>query len=91
MFEVLLYPVVFFPVSERKWQVSCYPAVPEDSTSLLELCLQHGAAEKRFRVVKLQAAAWKSGASVSTLPDAGEIGFDSSHSTVRHQVRSVKI
>ena len=63
-------------LSSAKWQVSCH-AVPEDSTSLFELCLQHGAAEKRFRAVKPQTAAWKSGSSVSTLPDAAVIEFDS--------------
>ena len=55
-----------------KWPVSCQPrvAVPEDSTGLFELCLQHGAAERRFRVVKPQTAAWK-----STLPDAAVRSF----------------
>jgi len=43
----------------------------ENSTSLFELCLQDGAAERRFRVVL-----------VSTLPDAAKIIFDSSRCAV---------
>ena len=73
------------PPLSSKWQVSCHPrvAVLQDPTSVFELCLQHGAAERRFRVAKPQTVAWKSDASVSTLPDAAVIEFDSSHSTAQ--------
>ena len=63
----------------------------QDSTSLFELCLQHGAAEKRFRAVKPQTAACKSSASVSTLPDAAVIEFDSRLATRQGLSHSVRL
>ena len=63
----------------------------QDSTSLFELCLQHGAAEKRLRAVKPQTAACKSSASVSTLPDAAVIEFDSRLATRQGLSHSVRL
>lgn len=73
-------------------QVAGQLSVPKDLTSLSELCLQHRAAEKRFRAVKPQAARAAAGNSgfsvsrVSTLPDAAcNISILAVCLTVRHQ------